>query len=304
MVGAMDEQRRGALRPLREADLDDVVTVYDNAWGDRRPIDREELLSWLGNPEIQPDALRVLDVEGSVVGYGDVAIEGDTVALEVAAPGYWGVFLEWAEEIARRERADRVRVVSYGGDALASVAAARGYQLWRSNYTMRIDFAEKPPDDAAFASPLDLRSYVDDDEQALRSAMNEAFAADPFFHEATEAHFREYYLHARGFDPSLWWLAWDSDELAGFVLAYPEYIGEAVGQIRSLGVRTGWRGRGLGEALLRRAFRTLYESGLRTCLLGVDASNETGAVRLYERVGMRSIRESQNWTLDARRSPA
>jgi mycothiol synthase len=297
MAGATDERAGSVLRPLSEADVDDVVSVYRAAWGEARPMDREELLSWIRNPAVQPGALRVLEVEGSIVGYGDVAVEGDAVALEVAAPEHWEVFLEWAEEIAHREKRNRVRVVSYAGDALAAVAASRGYELWRSNYRMRIDF-QHAPSDSTFATSLDVRPYGDRDESALRSAMDEAFAVDPFFHQATEAHFREFYLHARGFDPSLWLLAWHGDELIGFVLAYPEYIGEQVGYIHSLGVRPGWRGQGLGEALLRRAFWKLYERGVRTCVLGVDASNETGAVRLYERVGMRSVSKSQNWLLN------
>jgi len=302
-VAATDRQQVDVLRPFTEADVDEVLSVYRKAWGDGRPIDRGELLSWLRNPEIEPDALRVLEIDGSVVGYGDVSVESDAVALEVAAPEHWDVFLEWAEGIARRDRVGRVRVVSYAGDALASVAASRGYELWRSNYTMRIDFAEGPPDDVAFLSSLDLRTYAAADEDALRAAMNEAFAADPFFHQATAAHFREYFLHARGFDPSLWLLTWDGDELAGFVLAYPERLGEEIGFIHSLGVRPAWRRNGLGETLLRSAFRLLYERGLCACILGVDASNETGALRLYERVGMRCVRESQNWALDTHRSP-
>jgi ribosomal protein S18 acetylase RimI-like enzyme len=32
--------------------------------------------------------------------------------------------------------------------------------------------------------------------------------------------------------------------------------------------------------------------------LGVDAENETGALRLYERVGMTVARQSNNWVLD------
>jgi ribosomal protein S18 acetylase RimI-like enzyme len=33
-------------------------------------------------------------------------------------------------------------------------------------------------------------------------------------------------------------------------------------------------------------------------MLGVDASNETAAVRLYERVGMHIARQADNWALD------
>jgi ribosomal protein S18 acetylase RimI-like enzyme len=130
--------------------------------------------------------------------------------------------------------------------------------------------------------------------------LNEAFACDPFFHDATPSNFREFYLNARGFDPSLWLLAWDNEEVAAFILAFPENAGdESLGWVESLGVLPQWRRRGLGAALLRWAFRELHARGLRKVGLGVDGGNETGAVRLYERVGMRVVRQGDNWILDA-----
>lgn len=286
-------------RPLREGDVNDVVSVYRSAFGNARPIDAQELLSWLRNPELDPESLRVLEVDGSVVGYGDVFIENGDVALEVAALGYWGTFLEWAEDTARRQHAPRVRVLSYAGEDLTHAAKSRGYRLWRSNYTMRIELGDAIPDAPDLPPGIELRPYRHHDATHLRAGLNEAFANDPFFHEASEAHFREFYLHARGFDPSLWLLAWDNAELAGFVLAFPERAGDTnLGFVKELGVRPRWRGRGLGESLLRTAFRALHARGLRAIELGVDASNETGAVRLYERVGMRVERRGDNWALD------
>ena len=47
-----------------------------------------------------------------------------------------------------------------------------------------------------------------------------------------------------------------------------------------------WRRRGIGEALLHEAFGTFWRDGKRTISLGVDAESDTGAQRLYERVGM------------------
>ena len=60
-------------------------------------------------------------------------------------------------------------------------------------------------------------------------------------------------------------------------------------------MRKPWRRRGLGETLLRAAFRELYLRGRRRVGLGVDAENVTGALRLYERVGMHVMRRGDNW---------
>ena len=129
--------------------------------------------------------------------------------------------------------------------------------------------------------------------------MNEAFANDPFFHEETPERFREFNLRARGFDPALWLLAWDGQELAGFVLAFLERVGEPdLGWIGSLGVREPWRRRGLGDALLRSAIGELHA---RVC--GAWASVSTprtrpGLLTLYERAGMEVVRQGNNWVLD------
>jgi ribosomal protein S18 acetylase RimI-like enzyme len=64
-----------------------------------------------------------------------------------------------------------------------------------------------------------------------------------------------------------------------------------VGWIGELGVWPAWRGRGVGAALLARGFEHLASLGLREVRLNVDLENETGALRLYERQGMRIRRE-------------
>ena len=98
----------------------------------------------------------------------------------------------------------------------------------------------------------------------MRSVLNEAFAADPFHAELSPAAFRESYLRGRGFDPALWWLAWDGDELVGFMLAFPEHAGDRVGWLETLAVRPRWRRHGLGEALMRAAILELHTRGFRS----------------------------------------
>ena len=287
------------LRQLRESDVDAVLAVYGKAWGDSRPIAATDLRSWLRNPEVDPATLRVLEIDGEVVGYGDVTVADGVVAVEVAAPDNWDMFLAWAEDTARDAEASRVRVLSYGGEALANAAAARGYFLWRSNYRMQIDFGSIAPDLSPPPKGIEIRPYSDDDPGRLLDAINEVFAADPFFAHLTRGHFREDYLNDPGMDPALWMLASDDADLVGFSLGFAEWHGNVdVGEVRSVGVRGRWRQRGLGEALVRSTFGALYARGLRSITLGVDASNETGAVRLYQRLGMRIAAQGDNWAFD------
>ena len=288
----------GVLRPLREADAGDLVDLYRATYGEQRPIDAVEVVSWLRNPELQEEWLHVLEIDGQVVGYGDINIVGAVLALDVAAPSYEDVFLDWAEGEARDRGVPQVRVFFPAGHELARILERRGYRYWRSSYTMQVELGEEPPDASDLPPGFELRDYSDDDDERLRAALNDAFAQDPFHTELTRGRFREFYLRQRGFDPRLWQLAWDGDELAGFVLAFPERNGDQhLGSIDTLGVRPPWRRRGVGEALLRHAFRLLHARGLRRIALGVDAENPA-ALQLYGRVGMRVLRQGDNWVLD------
>jgi ribosomal protein S18 acetylase RimI-like enzyme len=287
------------LRPLREEDAEAVVGLYREAFGAERPIDAAEVVAWCRNSELDAELLRVLEVDGRIAGYGDLVVSGDALAVDVAAPGHWDVFLDWAEETARAKGMPRVRVFLPSGHELAEILAQRGYRHWLSAFTMEVDLADTGPGDVAPPPEFVLRSYEDADSGALRYALDDAFAGDPLFEETTESRFREFYVGARGFDPSLWLLAWDSDELAGFALAFPERFGdETLGWIDSLGVRPRYRSRGLGTALLHAVLGRLHARGLRRVGLGVEAENEAG-LRLYERAGMRVVREAENWVLDA-----
>ena len=53
--------------------------------------------------------------------------------------------------------------------------------------------------------------------------------------------------------------------------------------------------RGLATALLRHSFRDFRGRGATKVGLGVDGENTTGAVRLYESVGMRQVRRSDTY---------
>jgi mycothiol synthase len=285
------------LRPLREDDAEDVAALFVATFGEGRRLDPEEVRSWLRNSEIDNDWLRVLEADGRVVGYGDIFVDPDVVQLDVAAPGHWETFFDWAEDEARSRGVPRVRAYFESGHELEAVVAARGYRYFRSSYTMEIALDGRVA--ATVPDGIELRTYRDEDADVLRSALNEAFSADPFWHEVTEANFHEFYLGGRGYDPALWLLAWDGVELAGFSLSYPQRVGDrTLGWVGTLGVREPWRRRGLGGALLRSSFNVLYDRGLRRVGLGVDARNATGALGVYEAAGMTRVRQHDNWDIE------
>ena len=106
---------------------------------------------------------------------------------------------------------------------------------------------------------------------------------------------------AETFEPSLWFLALDGDELAGFSVCRKDSNDPAAGHVGLLGVRRPWRKQGLGQALLLHSFQAFRQRGWTRGTLGVDASSPTGATRLYERAGMSVYRDTLFLERPARR---
>jgi ribosomal protein S18 acetylase RimI-like enzyme len=84
------------------------------------------------------------------------------------------------------------------------------------------------------------------------------------------------------FDRELCFLVEAGDELVAAQICWTSAF------VKDIVVHETWRRHGLGEALLRLAFRTFQERGASGVDLKVQAQN-TPAIRLYERVGMRAV---------------
>jgi len=60
--------------------------------------------------------------------------------------------------------------------------------------------------------------------------------------------------------------------------------------VLSMGIRPGWRGKGLGQRFVSAVLDRLRHSGLRTCSLLVTADNRR-AIKVYKDVGFEAIEE-------------
>jgi len=164
---------------------------------------------------------------------------------------------------------------------------ARGFAPVRQFYEMATDLHDEPPPASwpAGVEPRPFRPGVD--ETSVWAADVEAFSAHFLFEARSYDEWRLHHLDPADADSTLWWLAWDGAELAGYVIPVRDEHGAEIGD---LAVREPWRGRGIGRALLLAAFATLRDLGETVVRLYVDAQNVTGAVRVYEAAGMRVAR--------------
>ena len=108
------------------------------------------------------------------------------------------------------------------------------------------------------------------------------------------------FIDAPEFDPSLWVVAFDGEEIAGGVIngIYPEEneaLGVRRGWLDSVFTRRAWRRRGLARALIAQSLVVLRDRGITSAMLGVDAENPSGALGLYESAGFQVEERYTAW---------
>jgi len=261
---------------------------------------------WFAMPIIDPelDMRLVLDDAGAAVGYADVSGPEDGTPkawIDLRALSGNGAALEllfaWAQERGA-ERAGPGGTLQFFADEraieLRDVLAAAGFAVVRSSFEMECSL-EGDLVAAVWPHGLELRPFEERDAKAVHAATEEAFR-DHWGYVPTTFEAWSAQNLAEDEDISLSRIAWDGDEVAGACINRPRRgEDETVGWVGVLAVRRQWRRRGLGEALLRESFVLFAERGKRSAGLGVDAENTTGAVALYERVGMHVVRRSDTW---------
>lgn len=172
------------------------------------------------------------------------------------------------------------------------------YRAVRQSYLMVADLGDEAPPPAPLPPGVELRPFVPGrDDAAVHAASEEAFADHFLFDPSPLEVWRTRIVRRQGFDPALWLVAWDGDEIAGEALGYAD---PNEGYVDSLSVRRRWRGHALGLSLLTHLFVLLHERGLRRIRLGVDAQNPTGALAVYLKAGMRVERREEVYAKDLR----
>jgi len=136
---------------------------------------------------------------------------------------------------------------------------------------------------------LEVRPMAEADLRRLWDADVEAFLDHWGGFDGSDERYRAW-LRDPDFDPSLFVIAWEGDQIAGGVInlidpAENQKFGRAKGWLASVFVRRAWRRRGLASALVARSLVVFRHRGMTSAGLGVDAANPNGALGLYERAG-------------------
>jgi mycothiol synthase len=110
------------------------------------------------------------------------------------------------------------------------------------------------------------------------------------------------------FNPKLFQVAWDGDEVTGMILNYiseeeNREFNRKRGYTEEISVRRPWRRKGLARALIARSFKVLKEQGMTEAALAVDAENISGALKLYEDMGFRTVKRHTTYRKPLNRPP-
>jgi mycothiol synthase len=301
------------LRHFRWDDLEgavEAINASQAALGNEFRTTVDELRREMTEPGYQAerDGFVFTTNEGRIIGFGDVEVTengGGVYPRCYIHPDYLrrGLGAEYvravqahALEINQHLPADAPVFVQHNDLAnnvgFTTLMERDSYQVVRRFYRMSID--ELPETAPALPEGLTLRPFdVERDAHAVYEAVDEAFHDHWGYVSHPFEMWQHYTINKEDFDPTLWLIAYDGDEVAGVCLC--SVVDESqpdLGFVNTLAVRRAWRRRGLGETLLRRAFVMFHERGFKRVGLGVDASSKTNAVSLYERAGMHV---SQRW---------
>ncbi|MFJ9516715.1 GNAT family N-acetyltransferase [Kitasatospora sp. NPDC101801] len=196
--------------------------------------------------------------------------------------------LAWVDERARRAGTAWVAQTVPDGD-LAAVALlqADGYRPMVTAWLLGIELPTEPvvPEPAP---GITVRSFRPGDEHPAHLLTEDAF--DEW--QSRRKSYQEWALLAverSSFAPEMSSLAFADGELVGAVLAL-DVPGADEGYVERVAVRADQRNRGIARLLLQHTFRGFHRQGRRGCTLWTHS--DTGALTLYQRVGMTVRRSS------------
>lgn len=285
-------------RAIAELCNDLTRDLYGDGDADERAV-----AHWFQYPNL---AMFLAERDGRAVGYADVNREatGEHVAIDlrvhpqVRGTGVAAALLDategWAREHAEPGALARAWVPERDSEA-QDLLARRGYTIIRHSLNMEIELSAEL-DSPEWPAGVAVRTFDRErDEEVVHACVEETFSDHWDYRPTPIDEWRAFAFDERH-DPTLWWLAEEDGQLAGVCLNSWHFSGDpGFGWVGTLGVRRPWRRRGLGLALLLHSFADFKLRGATRVGLGVDAENLTGAVRLYERAGMRAVRRHDTY---------
>lgn len=316
-----------SVRPAALTDLEILVDILNRYWepilGIRKfGLESAQLILTAPGFELASSTCVVLAPHGNLAGCMMIMdlisppVYPEAIGCvnpDFAGQGVGGYLLQWAEERAKMAIArvpDDFRVAlrlkaSQSHEPTHQLLNKQGFIPIRHSLFMVIDL-DQSLQTPVWPKGFIMKNYHDLPEvKTIYHATHEIFMDHWDYLEMNEDDVISQWQHQvtndKDFDPGLWFLLMDGNEIAALALCDPN-MGEdrEMGYISTFGVRRHWRRQGLAQQLLYHIFQEFKQRGFKQVGLGVDAQSLTGAVRLYEKAGMRVIRNVSTYEKELR----
>jgi ribosomal protein S18 acetylase RimI-like enzyme len=287
-------------RPASMDDIDAVTRLIEAcevAEDGEVEIDRSDVVSSWSRPSFRPERDARIVAEGDrLLAWAEV-FQGRRAEADVhpahRGRGIGSALLGWTEAAARDAGGSLVgQSVTDANTGAMELFRANGYEpLWTS-WILQIPLTVAP-EPAVLPEGVELRPFHPErDGPAAFRVIDGAFSEVP---DPEPTRFEDWAAKLTGhaaFSPPLSRLAWQDGRIvgAGMVL---DYGPENEGWVQQLAVDARHRNRGIARALLTDVFRAFHERGASAC--GLSTDSRTGALGLYEKVGMRVRRSYTHW---------
>ncbi|MGB4834824.1 MAG: GNAT family N-acetyltransferase [Nostocoides sp.] len=288
-------------RPLTPADLDATFGVYvedEFVNTGMRAVEWEDIESdWARTSfDLSTDSVGLFDgarlVGAAEVYQGRRADGAVDPAVHGRGLGTW--LLAWTEDRAREQGGTLVGQTKFADSPAQRLLQARGYLPRWTSWVLEV-----PEGGRIVPQPLPagytIREFTHADEHTAYRLINDAFNEWPDREPTTFADWRPRIVGRTGFSP--WQIRFVNDptgEDVGVVATILDSQGCAY--VDQLAVRRDQRRRGLARALLLAAFDEARARGATRSELSTDS--RTGALGLYEAVGMRVTQTWIHWVCD------
>lgn len=276
-------------------------------YDDFRPSTMEDMEIQEKSPNFDPVGMYIAEVKGKPVGRVQAHvdrerkekkgfIQGLCVIPTYRKKGIGRALLETALSSLKERKMETAQAWSRDDKPVVKhLLESTGFRAIRIFSTMRRDLDS--PMNVEVNKDVTFRSMneTSEDIQLMRELNNEAFKEHFNFRPSPLEEWKHWNSHP-DFDREGWLFALLGTEPVGFVgtwidRKYVTYRQEKLGWIDSIGVLKPYRNRNIGTSLILKGMEHLQKRGMTEVELGVDDSNPTSAIRLYEKVGFKTTRK-------------
>ena len=166
----------------------------------------------------------------------------------------------------------------------------QGFSLLRTYHVLKAEISKhRYPQ---LESGLEMRLISEDEKKIWWATHQDSFSKHFGFLPRPFEEWKAMIDKAVGIDLNARWILYREGSAVGFIECTDIKIDIGAGYVDGIGVIQSQQGKGYGELMLRWAFAYYASIGRKSLELNVDTGNESGALRLYEKLG---FKEKSSW---------